>query len=65
MQATSPVRVKLTAQWRFLVVVLGAYRQMKSQRENALSDIGEGSVDRVFKHLRPGEPPRYRVALRS
>ena len=45
--------------------MLGAYNQMKSQRENALSGIGEGSVDRVFKHLRPGEPPRYRVALRS
>ena len=52
------VAMKPTACWRFLVVVLGAYKQMKSQRENVLSDIGEDSVDRAFGFLRPGEPSR-------
>ena len=39
---------------RFLVVVLSAYKQMKAQRENVLSDIGEDNFDRAFKFLRPG-----------
>ena len=56
--------MRLTAQYRFLVVVLSAYKQMKAQRENVLSDIGEDNFDRAFKFLRPGAnfriytPPR-------
>ena len=43
---------------RFLVVVLGAYKQMKSQSENVLSDISEDNFDRAFELLRPGEVSR-------
>ena len=53
-----PVAMKLTAWWRLLVAVSGAYKQMKLQSENVLSDIGEDSIDRAFKLLRPGEPSR-------
>ncbi|KAF9652074.1 FAD/NAD(P)-binding domain-containing protein [Thelephora ganbajun] len=38
---------------RFLVVVLSAYKQMKSQRDSVLSDIGEDNFDRAFKSFRP------------
>ena len=48
------VRVRLTTDCRFLVVVLSAYKQMKAQRENVLSDIGEDNFDRAFKFFRPG-----------
>lgn len=47
------VKKRLTARRRFLVVVLGAYKQMRAQRENVLSDIGEDNFDRAFKFLRP------------
>ena len=40
---------------RFLVVVLSAYKQMKSQRDNVLSDIDEDNFDRAFKSFRPGK----------
>jgi len=38
---------------RFLVAVLGAYRQMRSQDEHILSSISEDNFDRAFDHLRP------------
>ena len=56
--------IALTAYCRFLVVVLGAYKQMKSQSENVLSDISEDNFDRAFKLLRPGEASHRCVALR-
>ena len=56
--------MKLTVRWRFLVVVLGAYKQIKSQREDVLSDISEDNFDRAFKLLRPGEASHRHVALR-
>ncbi|KAH9963846.1 hypothetical protein BC827DRAFT_93726 [Russula dissimulans] len=38
---------------RFLVVVLGAYKQIRSQSENVLSDVGENNFDKAFSFLRP------------
>ncbi|OCH92024.1 FAD/NAD(P)-binding domain-containing protein [Obba rivulosa] len=38
---------------RFLVVVLSAYKQIRSQSANALADIEEESFDRAFAFLRP------------
>jgi flavin-dependent dehydrogenase len=42
---------------RFLVAVLGAYRQMRSQDEHILSSIREDNFDRAFDHLRPSMIP--------
>ena len=44
--------------------MLGAYRQVKSQRENVLSDINEDNFDRAFKLLRPGGAFHSCVVLR-
>ncbi|KAI0027549.1 hypothetical protein K488DRAFT_81076 [Vararia minispora EC-137] len=38
---------------RFLVVVLSAYKQMRSQSQDVLTDVGEDSFDNAFKALRP------------
>ncbi|THH13242.1 hypothetical protein EW146_g6960 [Bondarzewia mesenterica] len=38
---------------RFLVVVLSAYKQMRSQSADVLSDIGEDNFDKAFAFLRP------------
>ena len=48
------IGVGLIEQYRFLVVVLSAYKQMKSQGDNVLSDIDEDNFDRAFRFLRPG-----------
>ncbi|KAF8524134.1 putative halogenase [Hysterangium stoloniferum] len=42
-----------TAYTRFLLVVLGAYKQMRAQREDVLSDINEDNFDRAFDLIRP------------
>jgi hypothetical protein len=38
---------------RFLIVVLGSYKQMRAQSEHVLSDVGENNFDRAFDFLRP------------
>ncbi|EIN06722.1 FAD/NAD(P)-binding domain-containing protein [Punctularia strigosozonata HHB-11173 SS5] len=38
---------------RFLVVVLGAYKQIRSQSSAVLSDIDEDNFDRAFNTIRP------------
>ncbi|KAG6919692.1 hypothetical protein DXG01_002638 [Tephrocybe rancida] len=38
---------------RFLVVVLGIYKQIRSQAEDVLSDINEDNFDKAFHLLRP------------
>ncbi|KAI9652254.1 MAG: hypothetical protein M1831_007102 [Alyxoria varia] len=38
---------------RFLVVVLGAIRQIRQADENVLHDIDESGFDRAFAHFRP------------
>jgi flavine halogenase len=40
---------------RFLVVVLSAYKQMRSQENSVLSDFDEDNFDRAFDIIRPGE----------
>ena len=57
------VEMGLTIQRRFLIVVLSAYKQMKAQRENVLSDIDEDNFDRAFKLLRPGMAFRWCTLL--
>ncbi|KAI5119655.1 hypothetical protein M0805_007746 [Coniferiporia weirii] len=37
----------------FLMVVLGAYKQMRAQSEPVLSDVNEDNFDRAFDFLRP------------
>ena len=49
------IKMGLTPRDRFLVVVLSAYKQMKSQGENVLSDVDEDNFDRAFKFFRPSE----------
>ena len=39
---------------RFLLVVLSAYKQIRSQNQAVLSDLGEDNLDRAFAHFRPG-----------
>jgi len=39
---------------RFLLVVLGAYKQMRAQSEDVLSDVGGNNFDKAFGYLRPG-----------
>ncbi|KXN81598.1 Tryptophan 2-halogenase [Leucoagaricus sp. SymC.cos] len=38
---------------RFMLVVLGAYKQMRSQQIDILSDVGADNFDRAFDLLRP------------
>lgn len=45
----------ITSYTWFLMVVMGAYKQMRAQGEPVLSDIGEDNFDRAFDFLRPGE----------
>ena len=45
------------AGWRFLVVVLSAYKQIRAQSVNVLSDVSEDNFDKAFAFLRPGAPP--------
>jgi hypothetical protein len=51
------VKTRLSVWLRFLVVVLSAYKQIRSQKENVLSDIDEDNFDRAFKCFRPGATP--------
>lgn len=39
---------------RFQVVVLSAYKQIRAQHMDVLSDIDEDNYDRAFAFLRPG-----------
>ena len=49
------IEMRLNTWNRFLVAVLSAYKQIKSQRDNVLSDIGEDNFDRAFKFFRPSK----------
>lgn len=40
---------------RFMLVVLGAYKQMQAQNIDVLSDISEDNFDRAFDLLRPSQ----------
>lgn len=40
---------------RFQVVVLSAYKQIRAQSTDVLSDIDEDNYDRAFGFLRPRE----------
>lgn len=40
--------------YRFQMVVLSAYKQIRSQTIDILSDINEDNYDRAFAFLRPG-----------
>ncbi|KAK6984817.1 putative halogenase [Favolaschia claudopus] len=42
-----------TSYTRFMLAVLGVYKQMKAQESDVLSDIGEDNFDRAFEFLRP------------
>ncbi|KAL8758951.1 MAG: hypothetical protein Q9199_001111 [Rusavskia elegans] len=39
---------------RFLLVVLSAYKQIRSQNEPILSDLGDNNLDHAFARFRPG-----------
>ncbi|KZS96642.1 FAD/NAD(P)-binding domain-containing protein [Sistotremastrum niveocremeum HHB9708] len=38
---------------RFLLVVMGAYKQIRNQAENVLTDVDEDNFDRAFSIIRP------------
>lgn len=40
---------------RFLLVVLSAYKQIRSQNKAILSDLGENNLDHAFARFRPGK----------
>lgn len=42
-----------TAYTRFLVVVLGTYKQIRNQNLAIMSDVGEDNFDRAFELIRP------------
>lgn len=46
---------------RFQVVVLSAYKQIRAQHMNVLSDIDEDNYDRAFAFLRPSMHPTLYV----
>lgn len=48
---------------RFQIVVLSAYKQIRSQSADILSDIDEDNYDRAFNFLRPGKPHRFLAPL--
>lgn len=39
---------------RFLLVVLGVYKQIRNQAIPVMSDVGEDNFDKAFESLRPG-----------
>ena len=45
--------------FRFQIVVLSAYKQIRSQSDDILSDIDEDNYDRAFNYLRPGSPVSF------
>ncbi|KAJ7152893.1 putative halogenase, partial [Mycena filopes] len=47
-----------TAYTRFLLVVLGTYKQIKAQESPVLADIDEDNFDRAFSFLRPNVDPK-------
>jgi len=38
---------------RFLLIVLGAYKQIRAQSEDVLCDVGENNFNKAFEYLRP------------
>ena len=46
-----------TPSFRFLIVVLSAYKQIRAQSMNVLADIEERNFDKAFAFLRPGKLP--------
>ncbi|KAJ7621525.1 putative halogenase [Mycena polygramma] len=47
-----------TSYTRFLIVVLGIYKQIQAQDSTVLSDVDEDNFDRAFVFLRPNADPR-------
>ena len=45
--------------YRFLVVVLSAYKQIRSQNVPVLSDIKDENFDKAFAFLRPGTYTKF------
>lgn len=57
-------RVGSSYTW-FLMVVLGAYKQIRAQEEPIMADINERDYDRAFKYLRPGKCHDIRCPTKS
>ena len=49
-----PFPLVLALLFSFLIVVLSAYKQMRTQSKNVLCDVGEDNFDKAFSFLRPG-----------
>ncbi len=49
------IRLRSLIFYRFQVVVLSAYKQIRSHSDNILCDIDEDNYDRAFLFLRPGK----------
>lgn len=47
--------------YRFLLVVMSAYQQIRNQTKAVLADVDEDNFDRAFDILRPGKFPRLRI----
>ncbi|KAI0044138.1 FAD/NAD-P-binding domain-containing protein [Auriscalpium vulgare] len=53
-EATDFFDIKVgTSYTRFLVLVLGVYKQVRAQKEPVMQDLNEGNFDRAFSLLRP------------
>ncbi|CAO1598394.1 hypothetical protein XANCAGTX0491_002162 [Xanthoria calcicola] len=50
---------------RFLLVVLSAYKQIRSQNKAILSDLGENNLDHAFARFRPGKSNSPTVIISS
>lgn len=47
--------------YRFLLVVMSGYQQIRNQKQAVLADVDEDNFDRAFDILRPGKPPQLRI----
>jgi hypothetical protein len=48
---------------RFLLVVLGTYKQIRNQAMPVMSDVDEDNFDRAFDLIRPGENQCFFVSM--
>lgn len=46
---------------RFLLVVLSGYKQIRSQNEPVLSDLGDDNLDRAFDHFKTGKRLHFAI----
>lgn len=49
--------------YRFLIVVLGTYKQMRNQKIDIMADVDEENFDRAFDIFQPGKKSQTLASL--